>query len=126
MESEDSTTNEVSLDDYIIMTHQSENKTAYYFIAYKSSASLYIFSPLATAIYTPIPVLIQGCANAKDLGLCLNKMLTNGTMGLIKDSHAPPLIWLLGGVVRIIAGTDGIARIADIQTKRGVILRAFL
>ncbi|GBP08516.1 hypothetical protein EVAR_77195_1 [Eumeta japonica] len=51
--------------------------------------------------------------------------LTNGTMVLIKDSHAPPLMWLLGRIVRIIPGTDGIARVADIQTKKGVIRRAF-
>ncbi|GBP44038.1 hypothetical protein EVAR_85192_1 [Eumeta japonica] len=51
--------------------------------------------------------------------------LTNGTMVLIKDSHAPHLMWLLGCIVRIIPGTDGIARIADIQTKKGVIRGAF-
>ncbi|GBP93256.1 hypothetical protein EVAR_100596_1 [Eumeta japonica] len=51
--------------------------------------------------------------------------LTNGTMALIKDSHAPPLMWLLGRIARIIPGIDGIARVVDIQTKKGVIRRAF-
>ncbi|GBP12586.1 hypothetical protein EVAR_10249_1 [Eumeta japonica] len=50
--------------------------------------------------------------------------LTNGTMVLIKDSHAPPLMWLLGRIVRIIPGTDGIARVADIQTKKGIALQS--
>jgi hypothetical protein len=48
-----------------------------------------------------------------------------GTMVVIKDKNLPPLMWLLGRIVQVLPGKDGIARVADIKTKKGVIRRAF-
>ncbi|XP_063365166.1 uncharacterized protein LOC134662546 isoform X2 [Cydia amplana] len=48
-----------------------------------------------------------------------------GTMVVIKDKNLPPLMWLLGRIVQVLPGRDGIARVADIKTKKGVIRRAF-
>ncbi|XP_052756266.1 uncharacterized protein LOC128201916 [Galleria mellonella] len=51
--------------------------------------------------------------------------LKEGTLVVIKEKTSPPLMWLMGRVIRIIPGRDGIARVADIQTKKGVIRRAY-
>lgn len=48
-----------------------------------------------------------------------------GTLVVVKDKALPPLLWLLGRVIRVIPGGDGVARVADITTKKGVIRRAF-
>ncbi|XP_048001463.1 uncharacterized protein LOC125238232 [Leguminivora glycinivorella] len=48
-----------------------------------------------------------------------------GTMVVIKDKTLPPLMWLLGRIIQVLPGRDGIARVADIKTKKGVIRRAF-
>jgi hypothetical protein len=34
-------------------------------------------------------------------------------------------MWLLGRIVQVLPGRDGVARVADIKTKKGVIRRAF-
>ncbi|XP_048002170.1 uncharacterized protein LOC125238777 [Leguminivora glycinivorella] len=51
--------------------------------------------------------------------------LQEGALVVVKDRTLPPLLWQLGRVVRVIPGSDGIARVADIKTKKGVIRRAF-
>ncbi|XP_022824611.1 uncharacterized protein LOC111355114 [Spodoptera litura] len=51
--------------------------------------------------------------------------LKEGTLVVIKDKGLPPLLWLLGRITRVLPGRDGIARVADIRTRRGVIRRAF-
>ncbi|XP_052748143.1 uncharacterized protein LOC128200069 isoform X2 [Galleria mellonella] len=51
--------------------------------------------------------------------------LKEGTLVVIKEKTSPPLMWLMGRVIRIIPGRDGIARVADIQTKKGVMRRAY-
>nr|XP_049699548.1 uncharacterized protein LOC126055245 isoform X2 [Helicoverpa armigera] len=51
--------------------------------------------------------------------------LTEGTLVVIKDKSSPPLLWLLGRIVKVLPGRDGIARVADIRTRKGVIRRAF-
>ncbi|KAI5641419.1 hypothetical protein NE865_06457 [Phthorimaea operculella] len=51
--------------------------------------------------------------------------LEEGTMVIVKDKTIPPLMWLLGRVVRIFPGSDGIVRVADIKTRKGIIRRAF-
>ncbi|XP_063394197.1 uncharacterized protein LOC134679240 [Cydia fagiglandana] len=45
-----------------------------------------------------------------------------GTMVLVKDRALPPLLWLLGRVTKLYPGTDNVTRVADIHTKKGVIL----
>ncbi|XP_022827330.1 uncharacterized protein LOC111357037 isoform X1 [Spodoptera litura] len=51
--------------------------------------------------------------------------LKEGTMVVIKDNNLPPLMWLLGRITHVLPGRDGVARVADILTKKGVIRRAF-
>jgi hypothetical protein len=51
--------------------------------------------------------------------------LKEGVLVVVKDKTLPPLLWELGRVVRVIPGSDGVARVADIKTRRGIIRRAF-
>lgn len=51
--------------------------------------------------------------------------LKEGTMVVVKDKSLPPLMWLLGRIIRLLPGKDNIARVADIRTKKGIIRRAF-
>lgn len=51
--------------------------------------------------------------------------LKEGTLVVIKEKNLPPLLWSLGRITRVLPGRDGIARVADIRTRRGVIRRAF-
>ncbi|XP_045767942.1 uncharacterized protein LOC123869187 isoform X3 [Maniola jurtina] len=48
-----------------------------------------------------------------------------GSLVLVKDRTQPPLLWLLGRVEKVHPGQDGVARVAEIKTKKGVITRAF-
>lgn len=48
-----------------------------------------------------------------------------GTLVLIKDKTQPPLLWLLGRVVKIFPGGDGVARVVELKTKKGAITRGF-
>lgn len=43
---------------------------------------------------------------------------------LLKDDAAPPLCWRLGRVNRLFPGSDGVPRVADVTTSRGVVRRA--
>lgn len=54
-----------------------------------------------------------------------NGDLLPDTLVIIKEENAPPLQWHLGRIVAVLPGTDGIARVADIRTSKGVIRRAF-
>ncbi|XP_059062976.1 uncharacterized protein LOC131855693 [Achroia grisella] len=51
--------------------------------------------------------------------------LSAGTLVLVKDRGQPPLLWLLGRVTKVFPGIDGAARVAELKTKKGTILRAF-
>ncbi|KAJ0169222.1 hypothetical protein K1T71_015282 [Dendrolimus kikuchii] len=51
--------------------------------------------------------------------------LVEGDLVVIKEKNTPPLMWLLGRLERVVPGNDGVARVADIRTKKGVIRRAF-
>nr|XP_037877750.1 uncharacterized protein LOC119631227 isoform X2 [Bombyx mori] len=51
--------------------------------------------------------------------------LKEGMMVVIKEKGLPPLMWLLGRIIRLCPGRDGITRVADILTKKGVIRRAY-
>lgn len=46
------------------------------------------------------------------------------TLVLIKDETTHPLQWRLGRIAALYPGTDGVARVADIQTANGVLRRA--
>lgn len=48
-----------------------------------------------------------------------------GTLVLVRDRQQPPLLWLMGRVIKIHHGSDGVGRVVELQTKKGVITRAF-
>ncbi|XP_039759903.1 uncharacterized protein LOC120633641 [Pararge aegeria] len=48
-----------------------------------------------------------------------------GSMVLVKEKNQPPLLWQLGRVVKLHPGKDGVNRVADIKTRKGIIQRAF-
>ncbi|XP_052738126.1 uncharacterized protein LOC128198186 [Bicyclus anynana] len=48
-----------------------------------------------------------------------------GALVLVKDRTQPPLLWLMGRVTNIIYGGDSIGRVAQLNTKKGIITRAF-
>ncbi|XP_052741840.1 uncharacterized protein LOC128198804 isoform X2 [Bicyclus anynana] len=48
-----------------------------------------------------------------------------GAIVLVKDRTQPPLLWLMGRVTNIIYGGDSIGRVAQLNTKKGIITRAF-
>ncbi|XP_052745101.1 uncharacterized protein LOC112047560 isoform X4 [Bicyclus anynana] len=48
-----------------------------------------------------------------------------GSLVLIKERGQPPLLWLLGRIVKLHSGRDGVSRVAEIQTRRGLITRAY-
>ncbi|XP_022818275.1 uncharacterized protein LOC111350810 isoform X3 [Spodoptera litura] len=48
-----------------------------------------------------------------------------GSLVLIKDKTAPPLLWSLGRVTMTYPGVDGVTRVAEIKTKKGTIRRGF-
>lgn len=48
-----------------------------------------------------------------------------GSLVLVKDKALPPLCWLLGRVVQVYPGSDGVVRVAELKTKKGTIRRAF-
>ncbi|XP_050676793.1 uncharacterized protein LOC126973507 isoform X1 [Leptidea sinapis] len=51
--------------------------------------------------------------------------LKEGALVVIKDKTSPHLMWLMGRVIRVLPGSDGVARVADIRTRKGVLRRAF-
>ncbi|XP_063394966.1 uncharacterized protein LOC134679941 [Cydia fagiglandana] len=53
------------------------------------------------------------------------QQLKKGALVLIKEEGLPPMKWRLGRITEIYPGSDGIARVADINTARGVIRRGF-
>ncbi|XP_035455669.2 uncharacterized protein LOC118268519 isoform X2 [Spodoptera frugiperda] len=52
-------------------------------------------------------------------------VLEEGAMVVLKEQQTPPLMWPLGRIVRLIPGRDGISRVADVKTKRGIVRRAY-
>uniref|UniRef100_A0A2S2NBR8 Integrase catalytic domain-containing protein n=1 Tax=Schizaphis graminum TaxID=13262 RepID=A0A2S2NBR8_SCHGA len=49
--------------------------------------------------------------------LCVNDMV------VVKDNLAPPLQWKLGRVVKLMPGTDGVVRVARVNTPGGELVR---
>ena len=46
-----------------------------------------------------------------------------GLMVIVKEDNLPPLAWLLGRIVNLVTGSDGLVRVVDVRTKNGVIRR---
>ncbi|KAG7300876.1 hypothetical protein JYU34_015217 [Plutella xylostella] len=51
--------------------------------------------------------------------------LLEGTVVLVREERLPPCQWRLGRIVSCCQGRDGVARVAEIQTARGIIKRSF-
>lgn len=49
--------------------------------------------------------------------------LAVGDLVLLQEDNVPPLSWRLGRVVRLFPGSDGISRVADVNTTRGCVRR---
>lgn len=52
-----------------------------------------------------------------------SKNIKPGMLVLLRDDNAPPLQWKTGRVESIIAGKDGIVRVADVRTPSGTFRR---
>ncbi|XP_028176454.1 uncharacterized protein LOC114364483 [Ostrinia furnacalis] len=52
------------------------------------------------------------------------KDLQQGDLVILKEDNLPPLLWRLGRVTTLHPGSDGVPRVADIATSRGVVRRA--
>ncbi|KAI5643873.1 hypothetical protein NE865_04049 [Phthorimaea operculella] len=48
-----------------------------------------------------------------------------GTLVLVRDRNQPPLLWLLGRIIKIYPGPDNVNRVADIRTKKRIMQRSF-
>ncbi|XP_072946527.1 uncharacterized protein [Epargyreus clarus] len=53
------------------------------------------------------------------------KEIKLNTIVLIKDRSSPPLVWPLGRVIHVYPGVDGITRVAEVKTKKGIIRRGW-
>ncbi|XP_039761266.1 uncharacterized protein LOC120634604 [Pararge aegeria] len=51
--------------------------------------------------------------------------LKEGMLVLIKEDALPPMKWSLGRVIKTHPGSDGVVRVADLRTAKGVVRRAF-
>ncbi|KAH9642047.1 hypothetical protein HF086_008734 [Spodoptera exigua] len=47
-----------------------------------------------------------------------------GDLVILKEENVPPLQWRLGRVTRLYPGTDGVSRVADVMSSRGIVRRA--
>ncbi|XP_073952157.1 uncharacterized protein [Choristoneura fumiferana] len=46
-----------------------------------------------------------------------------GQLVLIKQAHGPPLTWPLGRITQLHKGSDGLCRVVDVRTTKGVVRR---
>ncbi|XP_045501008.1 uncharacterized protein LOC123698434 [Colias croceus] len=46
-----------------------------------------------------------------------------GDLVLLQEDNSPPLCWRMGRIVRLFHGTDGVCRVADVETTRGCVRR---
>ncbi|XP_045453277.1 uncharacterized protein LOC123662480 [Melitaea cinxia] len=51
--------------------------------------------------------------------------LKEGALAVIKDKSRKPIMWLLGRILQVLPGEDGVARVADIRTGKVAIRRVF-
>ena len=47
-----------------------------------------------------------------------------GSVVLVRDDHLPRMQWQMGAVVKVHPGSDGVVRVADVRTAKGVRTRA--
>ncbi|KAL0809215.1 hypothetical protein ABMA28_011437 [Loxostege sticticalis] len=52
------------------------------------------------------------------------KQVQEGDLVVLKEENAPPLKWRLGRIQKLYPGPDGIVRVADVRTARGILRRA--
>ncbi|KAL0860176.1 hypothetical protein ABMA27_010483 [Loxostege sticticalis] len=52
------------------------------------------------------------------------KQFQEGDLVVLKEENAPPLKWRLGRIQKLYPGPDGIVRVADVRTARGILRRA--
>ncbi|XP_072948180.1 uncharacterized protein [Epargyreus clarus] len=50
--------------------------------------------------------------------------LLEGDMVVLKEPNLPPLKWRMGRIKALYPGNDGIARVADVNTEKGIVRRA--
>ncbi|KAJ0177755.1 hypothetical protein K1T71_006628 [Dendrolimus kikuchii] len=63
------------------------------------------------------------CLQQKTRWRASSGALRVGEMVLVEEPNTPPLLWLVGRIVRVMPGQDGVARMAEIKTKRGLLIR---
>jgi hypothetical protein len=49
--------------------------------------------------------------------------LQPGQLVLVKQAHGPPLTWPLGRIVQLHKGSDGLCRVVDVRTQKGIVRR---
>lgn len=49
--------------------------------------------------------------------------LNVGDLVLLQEDNSPPLQWRMGRVLQLYPGVDGVARVADVATQRGIVRR---
>ncbi|XP_061728110.1 uncharacterized protein LOC133533164 [Cydia pomonella] len=52
------------------------------------------------------------------------KELKVGDLVVFKEENTPPLKWRLGRALHLYSGADGVCRVADFTTQKGVVRRA--
>ncbi|CAH2058344.1 unnamed protein product, partial [Iphiclides podalirius] len=50
--------------------------------------------------------------------------LHEGELVVLREEGVPPLKWRMGRIQRLFTGPDGIQRVADVKTSKGVVRRA--
>lgn len=50
--------------------------------------------------------------------------LLQGDMVILKEANLPPLKWKMGRIHRLYPGLDGVSRVADVFTSKGIVRRA--
>ncbi|XP_045452195.1 uncharacterized protein LOC123668986 isoform X2 [Melitaea cinxia] len=82
-------------------------------------------SPPAQDTVSPVCSEVHSHRRKKTKWMQSQETLKEGALVVIKDKSSQPIMWLLGRILRVLPGEDGVARVADIRTRKGVIRRAF-
>lgn len=56
---------------------------------------------------------------------CKGQGLRAGAVVLLREERLPPCLWRMGRIVSCCPGEDGVTRVVEIQTSRGIVKRAF-
>ncbi|UYV61914.1 hypothetical protein LAZ67_1007049 [Cordylochernes scorpioides] len=49
--------------------------------------------------------------------------VATGSLVLIREEHVPPAKWMMGRVVKVHRGKDGLVRVVSIRTRTGILKR---